>query len=376
MKEKDNKVLIERIKEGLLKYHKLIIPEQTDVFANSLDSTELKLIAKKMKQDIEKADSNKEIHKNLVTVRVRWGNKTNGLTIDPANRRKWIDGLIAVDILDFKSKTTAMLDYLISKSNPRVQALSLAVISMIASSDAGLDYLTQNNPDFVRTYYEHLIHVPEMTVAHRFALAILYKMSSHKTFALQLLDLKVDSYLQSFMESYQKKKGVHSFFPIFYTALGYNIFTSPHTREKLGKFTTRYSPVLAEYLDFFKRDLPSAAHLNILETFRTLLGPQEVYYRDLLIESRASETLRLYFSSLQAIFAGRPHILDVHLDLFAQTITAALAPKPKLTDKEELAARKLEKEKEEAAVKDKDKPRKMHDFEAFKDEILEEQVIA
>lgn len=70
MKEKENKLLIERIKAALLKYHKLIIPEQNDVFSNPLDSTELQLIAKKMKQDIEKADSNKEIHKHLVTLRV------------------------------------------------------------------------------------------------------------------------------------------------------------------------------------------------------------------------------------------------------------------------------------------------------------------
>lgn len=70
MKEKENKTLVERIKEALLKYHKLIIPEQKDVFANALDSTEIKLIAKKMKQDIEKADSNKDIHKNLISLRV------------------------------------------------------------------------------------------------------------------------------------------------------------------------------------------------------------------------------------------------------------------------------------------------------------------
>lgn len=265
-----------------------------------------------------------------------------------------------------------MLDYLVSKSNPRVQALSLAVISMIASSEAGVDYLTQNKADYVRKYYEHLVHVPELSVAHRFALATMFKLSSHRDFALHLLDCKVDSYLQAFMSSYQAKKGVHSYFPIFYTALAFNVVTSPHCREKLGKFTTRYAPLLAELLDFFKRDLPSAAHLNILETFRALLGPQEVYYRDLLVESRAPDTLRLYFSSLQALFAGREHILDVHLDQFSQAIAAALAPKPQLSDKEELALRKVQKQQEEDALALKDKKRKLHDFEAFKDEILED----
>lgn len=265
-----------------------------------------------------------------------------------------------------------MLDYLISKSNPRVQTLSLSVISMIASSEAGLDYLTQKNSDYVRKYYEHLTHVPELSVAHRFALAILFKMSSHRDFSLHLLDCKLDNYLMTFMQSYITKKSVHSYFPIFYTALAYNVITSLHTREKISKFTTRYAPLLAELLDFFKRDLPSSAHMNILETFRVLLGPKEVYYRDVLVESRASDTLRLYFSSLQAMFAGRDHILDIHLDAFSQVIGATLAPKPTLSEKEELSQRKLEKQQEEEILANQDKPRKLHDFEAFKDEILED----
>lgn len=41
-----------------------------------------------------------------------------------------------------------------------------------------------------------------------------------------------------------------------------------------------------------------------------------------------------------------------------------------------MAARKAEKQEEERREQLKDKPRKMHDFESFKDEILEENVIA
>lgn len=376
MKEKENKVLIERIKAALLKYHKLIIPEETQQFAVPLDSTELQLMAKKLKQEIEKADSNKEAHKQLISLRVNSVDKTNGLSIDPINRRKWIDSVIAVDILDFKSKTTAMLDYLISKSNPRVQTTALAVLSMIASSEAGIDYLMQKNTDYVRKYYEYLTHVPELSVAHRFALAIMYKMSSHKDFAVHLLECKIDSYIRSFMEGYDSKKSLHSFFPIFYTALAYNVITSESTREKISKFITRYAPLLTELLEFFKKDLPSAAHLNIIEIFKYLMGTKEVYYRDLLIESRAPETLRVYYSSLRSIFAGRNHILDIHLDQFSNAISQAVAEKPKMIDKEELAARKLEKQKEEEIRANKDKPKRLHDFEAFKDEILEDPLAA
>lgn len=58
------------MKEAMLKYHRLIIPEQKDDFAKPLDSTELKLMSKKMKEDIEKAESNTAIHKSLITLRV------------------------------------------------------------------------------------------------------------------------------------------------------------------------------------------------------------------------------------------------------------------------------------------------------------------
>ena len=46
--------------------------------------------------------------------------------IDPIERRKWVDSLINIDILELKPKTTAMIDYIISKSNARVQTLSIA----------------------------------------------------------------------------------------------------------------------------------------------------------------------------------------------------------------------------------------------------------
>lgn len=197
-----------------------------------------------------------------------------------------------------------MIDYLISKSNPRVQTLSLALISMIASSQGGIEYLTQGTDDMVRKYYEQISHVADLTVAHRFGLAVFYKFSSHKDFALHLLDCKIDSYIMDFLQRYDAKKGIHSFFPIFYTALSYNILTSPSTQEKIGKFTTRYSPLLIALLEFFKKDLPSAAHQTVLEIFKYMFGPKEVYFRDLLIEARAQETLRIYYSSLQSMFSG------------------------------------------------------------------------
>lgn len=173
---------------------------------------------------------------------------------------------------------------------------------MIASAEKGIQYLTAP-AESVKRYCDFITHVPEMSVAHRFGLAVLYKFSTFKDYASQMLDMKIDNYILEFIDAYNPKK-CHSYFPIFYTALAYNLLTNATTREKVSKFTNRYAPFCVKLLEFFKQDLPSAAHQNILEMFKFMLTEKEVYYRDLMIEARAADTLKQYFSSLQSIFKG------------------------------------------------------------------------
>lgn len=65
-------------------------------------------------------------------------------------------------------------------------------------------------------------------------------------------------------------------------------------------------------------------------------------------------------------------MLDIHVSRFGLTLKAILEERPKLSDKEALELRKKEKLKEKQAGETKDLPRKVLDFEHFKDEILED----
>ena len=54
----------------MIKYHKLIITEEQEVFSQPLQQSELSKMAKQLKDDINKADANPEIHQTLVKIRV------------------------------------------------------------------------------------------------------------------------------------------------------------------------------------------------------------------------------------------------------------------------------------------------------------------
>lgn len=272
------------------------------------------------------------------------------------------------DILNSDHKIE-FLEYVIVRSNPRIQTVGLGVMSMIASSDTGAKYMIKVDQS-LRKYVEFVAQVPQYTVAHRFGLSVLYKLSSDPDNTLPMLDAKVEEQIKSFCEAFDPKKH-HSFFPIFFTALAYNIFTSDATREKVGKFISRFGPVMVKLLELFAKDLPSAAHQLILDLFMYLMQTKEVYYRDLIAECRAQDTLRRYYSSLQTMFAGRPYVQESQMETFSVTIKTIISPKPKLSDKEELEQRKQEKLLEEEKIKNKGAPRPLHDFESFKDEILD-----
>lgn len=228
--------------------------------------------------------------------------ESNGLSIEISERRKWISSLVEADILNLKDNTNTV-EYLVNKSNPRIQTVALSIISMIVASEQGAEYFTKPY-DSLRKYVDMLVNVPEMSVAHRFGLAIIHKMSYYSPYPPTLLDCKIDNYIMQFMENYNAKK-CHAYFAIFYTALAYNILTSPQTRDKISRFSNRYSPFCVALLEFFKKDLPSAAYQNILETFKYMLADKEIFFRDLMTDSRGLDTLRIYGSNLHSMFKGR-----------------------------------------------------------------------
>ena len=201
------------------------------------------------------------------------------------------------------SETLNTVDFLVNSSNLRIQTVSLSLLSMVASAESGVEYLLRPN-DAIRSLCSMATNVEVNSVAHRFALAFVHKLSYHGDLPAQLLDNKVDAWVLEFVDRYSPKK-THSFFPIFYTALAYNLLTSPACQDKVSKFVNRFAPFCAKLLGFFKKELPVASYYNILELFKYLMVDKEVYFRDLVIESKAPDTLREYASSLISMFKSR-----------------------------------------------------------------------
>lgn len=69
-KEKENKVLLDKLKQAMIKYHRLIIPEEEAPKVEPLAGKELKKLVDSIKKNAEKVDANPEIHKCLVQLRV------------------------------------------------------------------------------------------------------------------------------------------------------------------------------------------------------------------------------------------------------------------------------------------------------------------
>jgi len=302
MKEKEAKPQVDRLRQAMVKYFKLVIPEDESPKVAPLAAKELRQLADSIKAGYEQVDSNEAIHQSLVRLRVVWGEQANGLSIAEADRRRWIDGLVEADLF-FLKRDLDLFEHLTSRSSARTQTVALALASMVASSEPGVAYLASKEDAPVR-YLDIVQKLPENSVAQRFGLALLHKLSYNQKLAVALLDAKAETFTAQFLASY-KPEACHSFLPIFHTALAFNLFANPLSWEKVSRFSARYAPFLGQLLEFFKRDLPPAAHQNILELFRHFLVEREVYFRDLMVECKAQDSLRVLASSLQSLFKGR-----------------------------------------------------------------------
>lgn len=69
-KDKDDRKLLEKMKQAMLKYHKIILPEQKEEYADPLSSKEIRNLVKELQDKYEKVDTNPILHKTLVEIRV------------------------------------------------------------------------------------------------------------------------------------------------------------------------------------------------------------------------------------------------------------------------------------------------------------------
>ena len=152
-----------------------------------------------MRAQFEQVDSHEALLKALVRVRVGLGEQANGLSVAPGDRRRWIEGLVEADFFSLQ-RDLDVFEHLASRAGARVQTASLAVASMVASSERGAAYLV-SRPEAVARILEVVQRVPERSVAQRFGLALLQKLSYERGTAAALLDLKAESFTAGFLAS-------------------------------------------------------------------------------------------------------------------------------------------------------------------------------
>jgi hypothetical protein len=162
---------IENYKAQIGKYHKIIIADEWD------EKTELMnqavMIEHKKKLIKAKEDKNNEnIIEVLLSLRV------NALQISPDLRKNLVYELIRNDILNIEeTKDNSFLLDLLSIHAYNLRHATLSLISIIAATYKGVEYLLSNNSSILEKIIEIMKAQEDGQVIQRFCIAILQKMS-------------------------------------------------------------------------------------------------------------------------------------------------------------------------------------------------------
>jgi len=219
---------IEKFKVQLGKYHKILLTEGTDRREMFTEAVILehkkKLLAAKEQNNIE------------AQIEVIMSLRVNALQILPELRRSLVNELIRNDILLITAnKKTFTLELLATVSHALKHALC-ALISILASTSKGVDYLVEDGNEIVQRMIEILKEQEDGSVTQRFSIAALQKISIKGTLIEVFLKNKMIDWLAKFLER-SLSKDIHVFALDFGSALLANILHSKAAIEELEQNT-------------------------------------------------------------------------------------------------------------------------------------------
>ena len=248
---------IENYKIQLGKYHKILLSEikseKSELFSEAVMSEhKMKLIKAKDEKNVE------NIIEVLLSLRV------NALQISPEQRRSLVAELIRNDIFQItKEKNNDFVLELLEISSHGLKHAICALISVIASTPQGVDYLIQVDMEIVKKTIEILKDQEDGSVTQRFWIAILQKMSVREEVIPILVDHDMINWILALL-SKSKKSDIHIFSLDFSSALLANILHCYTTLEKLeedGDFTKK---IMISLLSLLKENIPSTVLMHIL----------------------------------------------------------------------------------------------------------------
>jgi hypothetical protein len=217
---------IENYKTQIGKYHKIIMTDEWDEKTEIMNQAVMVEHKKKLNKAKEEKN-NENIIEVLLSLRV------NALQISPELRKNLVYELIRNDILNIEEtkENTFVLD-LLSYHAYNLRHAALSLISIIAATYKGVEYLMSNGSSILEKILDIMKGQEDGSVIQRFCIAILQKMSvKEDTIPIYMKHGVIDWIIKLLQRS--RISEIHIFCLDFASALLANILHSNLTLEYL-----------------------------------------------------------------------------------------------------------------------------------------------
>ena len=250
--------LLESYKIQLGKYHKIVIDE------GKLEGNEL-LSETVMQEHKQKFLKNLKEENIDLLVEVLLSLRVNALQIAPELRKNLVYELIRNDIFNIEADNNfRVLTKILKIDNSSLKHAITSLISVIASTLKGVEYLTHNsNMDVIRQIIAILKSTENGSVTQRFCIAILQKCSVKDTVIPTLIEQSLIFWCIDLINQSLNNK-IHIFCLDFASALLANIMHSPTTIAFLENNMDIARKVLENLLALIKAKIPVSVLMHVL----------------------------------------------------------------------------------------------------------------
>ncbi len=255
---------IENYRSQIGRYHKIITTDEWDEKNDLMNQAVM--IEHKKKFFKAKEDKNQEsIIEVLLSLRV------NALQISPELRKNLVYELIRNDTLNIEEtkENTFVIDLLNLPSYSLRHAI-LSLISIIAATYKGVEYLTSNSFSIVEKIIEIMKSQEDGTVIQRFCIAILQKMSVKEDIIPIYMKFNLIDWIIKLLQR-SRYSEVHIFCLDFASALLANILHSNSTLDYLElnlnickNVSKSLNQLTDTFLGMIKESIPTSVLMHIL----------------------------------------------------------------------------------------------------------------
>ena len=214
------KMFIDKYKTQIGKYHQILLNDEwdsrADLITKEIISEHKKILwSSKLANDIQK------IIEILLSLRL------HALKTNPELRKNLISELVKNDILFITStKSTIFIKDILNIHSYNIRHGILSFISIIVSTQEGVEYITKVNYDIIQKIIEIVKGTEDGQVLQRFCLAILQKVGSKNEIISLYLKYGLIDWIIKFLQRSRINKKINSFCLNYASALLANILKS------------------------------------------------------------------------------------------------------------------------------------------------------